>query len=567
MKPTHPFWKYVSFTLLSLTAVTAIILVFFWNSLNQEESSTLIKIFNHHFLYIIGALFIFGCTVFFGLEFIFNEYIKPLKKITSEASIISSSNHSHRLNIIGNKDIELLSSVINGFAANLENMDKNITQQALTARKETEKERNLLAAIMAELPQGVVICNKNGRILLFNNLAKTILTQNGDTTSDKYFIGIGRSLFKLINKNLLLNTLKNIELRLNEDQQNLASFFVTPIQTGHLISAEAIPILDQKKIMTGFILTFQDVTQDINQYDITHEKFDSLKQDITKYTATIEQAINKSVNKEKHTHLLKTLDQLSFKYDQVTDIVLEALNPETSLEKKQRSAVFTASRPEFYDFDLFKAVDVKAGKENIYLLDTSLKNLMYTVFDTETTGLDPDGGDEIISIGAVRIANNKIVYQDLFEELVDPKRDIPLESYNIHGINYEMVEGKKDINATLPIFKNYTSQSVLVGHNIAFDMKMLKVKEKTTNIKFTNPVLDTLLLSAILHPAQEKHDMESIAKRLGIDILGRHTALGDAIATAEIFIKLIDILNSNGILTLKDAINASQRTYYARLKY
>ncbi len=567
MKQTHPFWKYISFTLLALTAVTAVILVLFWSSLNQEESTALIKIFNQHFLYIIGVFFIFGCTIFFGLEFIFNEYIKPLKKISSEASIISSSNHSHRLNITGNKDIKLLSSVINNFADDLENMDKNITEQALTARKETEKERNLLAAIMAELPQGVVICNKNGRILLFNNLAKAILTQDDHKKKNKYFIGIGRSLFKLIDKNLLLNAIKNIKLRLNDDQQNLTSFFVTPIQTGHLISAETIPILDQTQEMTGFILTFQDVTEDINKYDITHEKFNSLKKDIIDFTATIEQAINQSVNKERHTHLLTGLDQLAIKYDKITDIVLEALNPETSLEEKQRSAVFTASRPEFYDFDLFKAVDVKAGKENRELLDTNLKNLMYTVFDTETTGLDPDGGDEIISIGAVRIANNKIVYQDLFEELVDPKRDIPLESYNIHGINYEMVAGKKDINATLPIFKNYTSQSVLVGHNIAFDMKMLKVKEETTNIKFPNPVLDTLLLSAILHPTQEKHDMESIAKRLGIDILGRHTALGDAIATAEIFIKLIDILNSNGILTLKDAINASQRTYYARLKY
>ena len=567
MKQTHPFWKYVSLTLLGLTAVTVIILFFFWNSLNQEDSTTLIKIFNQHFLYIIGVIFISCCVLFFGLEYIFNEYIKPLKKISTEASIIFSTNHSHRLNMTGNKDIQLLSSAINGFAQNLESMDKNITEQALVARKETEKERNLLAAIMAELPQGVVICNKNGRILLFNNLAKTILTQDGHTKKDKYFIGIGRSLFKLINKNMLLNAIKNIELRLNDDQQNMASFFVTPIQTGHLISAETIPILDHKQEMTGFILTFQDVTEDINQYDITHEKFTSLKKDLTDYSTTIKKTINQSANKKRHQYLITTLDQLSDKYDQITNIVLETLNPETSVQEKQRSAVFTASRPEFYDFDLFKAGDVKAGKENIDLLDTNLKDLMYTVFDTETTGLDPDGGDEIISIGAVRIANNKIVYQDLFEELVDPKRDIPLESYNIHGINYEMVAGKKDINATLPIFKNYTSQSVLVGHNIAFDMKMLKVKETSTNIKFSNPVLDTLLLSAILHPTQEKHDMESIAKRLGIDILGRHTALGDAIATAEIFLKLVSILNSNGILTLKDAINASQRTYYARLKY
>jgi len=563
----HPFWKYVSFTLLGLTAVIFIIFFFFWNSLNHEESTALIKIFNQYSLYIISILFISGCAVFFGLEFIFNEYIKPLKKISSEASMIVLSNHSHRLNITGNKDIKLLSSAINNFAENLENMDRNITEQALAARKDTEKERNLLAAIMAELPQGVVICNKDGRILLFNNLAKTLLTQDGHAEKDKYFIGIGRSLFKLINKNLLLNAIKNIEQHLQQNTENMAFFFVTPIQTGHLISAEAIPILDQKQEMTGFILTFQDVTEDINQYDITHEKFTSLKQDLTDYTDTIKKTINQSKNKERHKHLITTLDQLSGKYDQVTNIVLETLNPETSIKEKQRSAVFTASRPEFYDFDLFKAGDVKAGKENIDLLDTNLKNLMYTVFDTETTGLDPDGGDEIISIGAVRIANNKIVYQDLFEELVDPKRDIPLESYNIHGINYEMVAGKKDINATLPIFKNYTSQSVLVGHNIAFDMKMLKVKEKTTNIKFSNPVLDTLLLSAILHPAQEKHDMESIAKRLGIDILGRHTALGDAIATAEIFLKLVSLLNSNGILTLKDAINESQRTYYARLNY
>ncbi len=567
MKQTHPFWKYVSYTLICFTTVTAVIFFFFWKSLSHDEHNAVISTFNNYFPYLIAIFFLSGCVLFFGLEYIFNEYIKPLKKISSEASIISTSNHSHRLDITGNKDIVQLSSVINGFAEILENMDRNITEQALAASKETEKERNLLAAIMAELPQGVVICNKNGRILLFNNLAKIILTRDNLTKKNKYFIGIGRSIFKLIDKNLLLNAVKNMEQHLNDNQRHMASFFVTPIQTGHLISAETIPILDQKQEMTGFILTFQDVTDNIKQYDITNEKITSLKQDLTEYTDTIKTVLNESENKTSHEHLITALDKLSEKYDLISDIVLEALNPETSLEEKQRSAVFTASRPEFYDFDLFKAGDVKTEREHIDLLNTNLKDLMYTVFDTETTGLDPDGGDEIISIGAIRIVNNKIVYQDLFEELVDPKRDIPLESYNIHGINYEMVAGKKDINAVLPLFKNYTSQSVLVGHNIAFDMKMLKVKEQTTNIKFSNPVLDTLLLSAILHPSQEKHDMESIAKRLGVDILGRHTALGDAIATAEIFLELITILNSNGILTLKDAINASQRTYYARLKY
>ena len=77
------------------------------------------------------------------------------------------------------------------------------------------------------------------------------------------------------------------------------------------------------------------------------------------------------------------------------------------------------------------------------------------------------------------------------------------------------------------------------------------IAEVSTRIRFENPVLDTLLLSAVLHPVHQQHDIENIARRLGVNILGRHTALGDAITTAEIFLKLLPILNSNGILTLK----------------
>jgi len=224
--------------------------------------------------------------------------------------------------------------------------------------------------------------------------------------------------------------------------------------------------------------------------------------------------------------------------------------------------VISDSRPEFYDFNLFS---LKEMSDNF--LDIPLKKITYTVFDTETTGLNPDGGDEIISIGAVRIVNSRVVHQDIFEELVNPERDIPIESYKIHGINYEMVRDKACLDKVLPRFREFTANTVLLGHNLAFDMKMLKVKESATNIRFEHPVLDTLLLSAVLHPVHQQHDMESIARRLGVNILGRHTALGDAITTAEIFLKLLPILNSNGILTLKDAVEASKKTYYARLKY
>jgi len=96
---------------------------------------------------------------------------------------------------------------------------------------------------------------------------------------------------------------------------------------------------------------------------------------------------------------------------------------------------------------------------------------------------------------------------------------------------------------------------------------MLQVKEASSGIKFINPVLDTMLLSAVVHPAHNNHNMMPIAKRLGITVRDRHTALGDAIATGEIFLKLLPLLHKQGIRTLKDARDASRKTLYARLKY
>ncbi len=98
-------------------------------------------------------------------------------------------------------------------------------------------------------------------------------------------------------------------------------------------------------------------------------------------------------------------------------------------------------------------------------------------------------------------------------------------------------------------------------------MRLLQLKESQTGLKFINPVLDTLLLSAAVHPNQEAHSLEAIAQRLGINIIGRHTSLGDAILTGEIFLKLIPLLAERGIVTLQDARQAAQQTYYARISY
>jgi DNA polymerase-3 subunit epsilon len=220
------------------------------------------------------------------------------------------------------------------------------------------------------------------------------------------------------------------------------------------------------------------------------------------------------------------------------------------------------SRPEFYDFDLFQS-----SEEGSELEDRPLAELAYTVFDTETTGLNPSGGDAIIQIGAARIVNGKLLRQESFEQLVDPGRSIPAESIPIHGITQDMVNGQPRIAQVLPVFHAFAEDTVLVAHNAAFDMKFLQLQEEATGIAFRQPVLDTLLLSAVVHPNQESHRLEAIAERFNVAVLGRHTALGDALVTAEIWLRLIPLLAEQGIHTLRQAREAAQKTYYARLKY
>ncbi|GAB4216607.1 MAG: 3'-5' exonuclease [Rhodoferax sp.] len=231
-------------------------------------------------------------------------------------------------------------------------------------------------------------------------------------------------------------------------------------------------------------------------------------------------------------------------------------------EATEAQAASTESRPEFYDFDLFQSSDQTRALE-----DRPLSELSFTVFDTETTGLNPSEGDQIIQIGATRIVNGKLLRHESFEQLINPGRLIPAATIPIHGITQDMVAGKPPIGQVLPMFHAFAQDTVLVAHNAAFDMRFLQLLEKETGLKFDQPVLDTLLLSAVVHPNQESHRLEAIAERFNITVLGRHTALGDALVTAEVWLRLIPLLQAQGITTLRQAREAAQATYYARLKY
>ena len=167
----------------------------------------------------------------------------------------------------------------------------------------------------------------------------------------------------------------------------------------------------------------------------------------------------------------------------------------------------------------------------------------------------------------MRIVNRRLLRHESYEQLIDPQRSLPAASVKIHGISADMLDGQPPITRVLPIFRAFVADTVLVAHNAAFDMRFLELKEAATGVRFDRPVLDTFLLSAALFPNQETHRLEAIAERLGVSVMGRHTAVGDAIVTAEVFLKMLPLLAEKGIRTLGQARAASEMTLHARIKY
>jgi len=219
------------------------------------------------------------------------------------------------------------------------------------------------------------------------------------------------------------------------------------------------------------------------------------------------------------------------------------------------------ARKVVYDFDL-----LGREKEN-EIAHTPLEKLTFVVFDTETTGLLPTEGDEIVQIAAVRIVNGRRVATEVFDTLVNPGRRIPEVSTAVHGITDAMVADAPDIIEVGRRFHKFAEGAVLVAHNAPFDLEFLRRKELLIGLSFDNPVLDTVLLSAVVFGQSEVHSLDALTHRLGITIpeAARHTAIGDTVATADAFLRLLPALKARGLTTF-GAVVAEVRKHGRLLK-
>ncbi|HZK33446.1 MAG TPA: PolC-type DNA polymerase III [Tissierellaceae bacterium] len=220
-----------------------------------------------------------------------------------------------------------------------------------------------------------------------------------------------------------------------------------------------------------------------------------------------------------------------------------------------------------YAMDLSKELDIKIiyglegylinDKKNIVKnFDNHKEYTSYIVFDIETTGLSPIN-DMITEIGAVKIVNNKIV--DRYNQLVNPKRPIPEFITKLTGITDEMVKDMPVIDEVILEFDEFIEDNVLVAHNAQFDIGFIRQNMENFNLNLNNPVLDTLELARTVFPELKNHKLNTVAKHMSVSLDNHHRAVDDANATAEIFLKITELLKEKNILSFEEINNLNTK--------
>lgn len=704
---------------LLMTGPFVVTSILVWLGMEESERNMLLELLMSR-LPIGTMMTILGFAIGVGvLHKLFKQYVEGLLGMAEQLRLMLGANRNFRVKLDGPPEVQQLAQAANDLAAQRDMLMDDVDARIAQANASVEEEKNRLAALMSELAQAVVVCNLDGRILLYNNRARLqfkALSQGPTTVAGGALIGLGRSIFSILEKNQVEHAQEIIRQRLSNGKSALANF-VTTTRGGQLLRVQMVPVLsgvpgEGEPQMTGYVLTVDNITRTLEEEarrdhalhaltegsraalgsiraavanlidypemdselrerfvkvvddeasrmsqrldETMHEFSDSMKtrwpledvlaldvisaaqrriEDKLKLPTKTEEVdeslwikadsfslvfalifvaerlqdhyqirdlrfrtssegklayldliwVGQAISSETfYTWEMETMRALgetsSLSLRDVVDrhggeiwyqrekaahraffrFVLPMAAPEQEMLDEQRRST---GRPEYYDFDLFKFEDKTID------LDRKLSELTYTVFDTETTGLEPSKGDEIIQIGAARIVNNRLLKQEVFNQIVDPERPLKPESIPIHGITEDMVRGQPNIDIVLPGFHAFCEETVLIAHNAAFDMRFLQLKEARTGLRFTQPVLDTLLLSAVVHPNQESHKLDVILERLGIEIESRHNALEDAIATGEVFLKLLPLLEEKGIVTVRQALEASEKTYFSRIKY
>ena len=235
------------------------------------------------------AAFIFGISGFLA-NWLVRTYIEPLLRLAEATRLIAGGNPGHRIESNGLSELGELAGAINLLAARHEAALGNVEARVTQARRDLDEEKNRLAALMSELAQCVVVCTAEGRILLYNEQARRMFTDlEGDAgRMPSSYIGLGRSLFALIERDLILHALGQIRNRLAQGETAPVAVFMAALPAGRLMRVQMAPVMASPDIraapspgdLAGFVLLLEDIAEEVRRA----ERRDRLVQRFTEET-------------------------------------------------------------------------------------------------------------------------------------------------------------------------------------------------------------------------------------------------------------------------------------------
>jgi len=187
------------------------------------------------------------------------------------------------------------------------------------------------------------------------------------------------------------------------------------------------------------------------------------------------------------------------------------------------------------------------------MLDMPLSELEVVVFDLETTGFNPNNGDEIISFGAVLLKGKELRESETFYSLVNPKRKISKAIVELTGITNEMAQDAPDLMQVLHDFMEFVGKRLLVAHASGHDKQFLNAALwRTSKINLNHRVLDTMMVAKWLEPELGSYSLDDLLEHHGIAVTERHHALHDSLMTAQLWLVYLERIMARNLTTLGD---------------
>ncbi|MDI6606534.1 MAG: 3'-5' exonuclease, partial [Candidatus Omnitrophota bacterium] len=177
-------------------------------------------------------------------------------------------------------------------------------------------------------------------------------------------------------------------------------------------------------------------------------------------------------------------------------------------------------------------------------MNRTIDDIEITIFDTETTGLEPAAGDRIVEIAGIRLKGKQKL--GTFQTLIDPGRPISAAAFEVNGISPEMLEGAPKPEDAIPQFLEFIKGSFLCSYNAAFDLGFLNSELKIIGRSLWDDieVVDILKMTRRLMPGLERYALWFVAERLGIKTKQEHRAFSDVELTLGVFEKLRQIMST-----------------------